>query len=90
MRRLVGAGVCCWWASSRIEQAGRADQHWWPPSGALLLLAVAVRKGHRISTRESAARNAPWQIVVFSLGMYLVVYGLRNAGLTGYLTSAYC
>ena len=53
--------------------------------GAALLLAVAA-KGHVIPTRE-VIRNAPWQIVVFSLGMYLVVYGLRNAGLTGYLTS---
>jgi len=52
--------------------------------GALILLAVAA-KGHRISTRE-VIKGAPWQIVFFSLGMYLVVYGLRNAGLTGYLT----
>ena len=53
--------------------------------GALVLLAVAAR-GHRISTRE-VLRGAPWQVVAFSLGMYLVVYGLRNAGLTGYLTA---
>jgi arsenical pump membrane protein len=53
-------------------------------AGALLLLAVAAR-GHRISTRE-VLRGAPWQVVVFSLGMYLVVYGLRNAGLTAWLT----
>lgn len=51
---------------------------------AVLLLAVAAR-GHKISTRAVIA-NAPWQIVVFSLGMYMVVYGLRNAGLTDYLT----
>lgn len=48
--------------------------------GALALLVVAGR-GHKISTRK-VVREAPWAIVVFSLGMYLVVYGLRNAGLT--------
>lgn len=53
-------------------------------AGAALLLAVAAR-GSRISTR-AVLRDAPWQIVIFSLGMYLVVYGLRNAGLTVYLT----
>ncbi len=47
---------------------------------ALVLLAVAA-KGHVIPTRK-VLHGAPWQIVVFSLGMYLVVYGLRNAGLT--------
>ncbi len=51
---------------------------------AALLLAVAAR-GHRISTRR-VLRDAPWQVVVFSLGMYLVVYGLKNAGLTDTLT----
>ena len=51
--------------------------------GAAMLLLVAGR-GHKISTRK-VIREAPWQIVIFSLGMYLVVYGLRNAGLTQYL-----
>lgn len=54
-------------------------------AGAALLLAVAAR-GHRIATR-AVLRDAPWQVVIFSLGMYLVVYGLRNAGLTVYLTA---
>lgn len=54
-------------------------------SCALILLGIAG-KGRVISTR-TVIKNAPWQVVVFSLGMYLVVYGLRNAGLTDALTS---
>ena len=54
-------------------------------TGALILLGVAAR-GHRISTRK-VIREAPWQIVVFSLGMYLVVYGLRNEGLTDHVAT---
>lgn len=53
--------------------------------GALILLAVA-KKGHAINTGK-VLRGAPWQIVIFSLGMYLVVYGLRNAGLTHYISA---
>ena len=53
-------------------------------AGALALLLVAGRQ-HIVGTRR-IMREAPWHIVVFSLGMYLVVYGLRNAGLTAYLT----
>jgi arsenical pump membrane protein len=53
--------------------------------GAVVLLAVAAR-GHVIATR-AVLKGAPWQVVVFSLGMYLVVYGLRNAGLTDSLTA---
>ena len=51
---------------------------------AAILFAVAAR-GHKISTRR-VLREAPWQVVIFSLGMYLVVYGLKNAGLTDFLT----
>lgn len=53
-------------------------------AGALVLFAVAAR-GRVIKTGR-VMREAPWHIVVFSLGMYLVVYGLRNAGLTDSLT----
>ena len=48
--------------------------------GAVALLAVAARSP--VIRTRAVLRGAPWQIVVFSLGMYLVVYGLRNAGLT--------
>lgn len=53
-------------------------------AGAAVLFIVAKR-GHGINTGK-VLRSAPWQIVIFSLGMYLVVYGLRNAGLTEYLS----
>ena len=52
-------------------------------AGAILLLVIAGR-GHVIPTGK-VLRGAPWQVVIFSLGMYLVVYGLRNAGLTDHL-----
>ncbi len=51
---------------------------------ALILYVIAAR-GHAIPTTK-VLKGAPWQVVVFSLGMYLVVYGLSNAGLTHYVT----
>ncbi len=53
--------------------------------GAATLLAVAAR-GRVVDVRKVFV-GAPWQVVVFSLGMYLVVYGLRNAGLTDRLAA---
>ncbi|ERJ20746.1 ArsB protein [Salinisphaera shabanensis E1L3A] len=51
--------------------------------GASVLLAIAQRG--TVVDNIKVIRGAPWDIVVFSLGMYLVVYGLQNVGLTHYL-----
>lgn len=53
--------------------------------GAVVLLIIA-KKGKKINVL-TVIKHAPWQIVIFSLGMYLVVYGLKNAGLTDYLAT---
>jgi len=47
---------------------------------AVFFLFLA-QKSPSVPTKKVLA-GAPWAIVFFSLGMYIVVYGLRNAGLT--------
>jgi arsenical pump membrane protein len=53
-------------------------------TGAAGLILLA--RGSATLSAAGILRRAPWTIVVFSLGMYLVVHGLRNAGLTNYLS----
>ena len=52
---------------------------------AAIVLLLAARRSPSIDTRK-LIKGAPWNIVIFSIGMYVVVYGLRNAGLTDVLS----
>ena len=56
---------------------------------ALVMLALAGRwfQKDAIAVIEirKVLREAPWQVILFSLGMYLVVIGLRDAGMTDFL-----
>lgn len=49
-------------------------------AGALAAFIVAARS--RAVPARTVLKRAPWGVVVFSLAMYLLVYGLRDAGWT--------
>ncbi|WP_152017883.1 arsenic transporter [Aliarcobacter butzleri] len=53
--------------------------------GVLVLLIIASLT--KSVNAKNIIKEAPWQIVWFSIGLYIVVYGLKNAGLTEYLTT---
>ena len=51
---------------------------------AAIFFIVFARFSHVIETKRMI-KEAPWAVVIFSIGMYVVVYGLRNVGLTDML-----
>ena len=62
----------------RVAVLDHIDEEWEREVGAGWKSSGPIRVG-------AVLRSAPWQVVLFSLGMYLVVYGLSHQGLTGRL-----
>jgi len=52
--------------------------------GSLIFLAIATY--FKATKPIMIIKNAPWQVVWFSIGLYVVVYGLKNEGLTDMLS----
>lgn len=51
-------------------------------TGAVAVLFLIISLNSQVVKTMAILKGAPWAIVFFSIGMYVVVYGLRNVGLT--------
>jgi len=68
-----------------------AGEHYKIPTSFIIglgavIFAIASLKERVIDLKFVLIKETPWHIVVFSVGMYVVVYGLKNAGFTNILT----